>query len=84
MQFDSEEKSPCRGCELESAPKVMRRKQGCSTMFLRDACRSCDKLKAYQLGQLGHRHQIAVNDNLTAAPIGESFEPLSQRDVMLC
>ena len=67
MPFDSGEQSPCRGCDFEKLPKVIRDLQGSANFVLRPECKECKSLSAYQTSQLGNRHQITEGG---ACPVG--------------
>lgn len=48
MPFDSNEKSPCIGCNLQYQSKVTREKQGSCVYKLRTECQDCKPLDNYK------------------------------------
>ncbi len=48
MPFDSNEQSPCIGCNLQHQTKVTRDKQGSCVYKLRPECQDCKPLDDYK------------------------------------
>ena len=85
MPFDSEERSPCRGCKLEKANKLG---DELGDNSVREECRyrRCGKIRAYQESKQGTGKLVAKGgDNPCNAPIPHSLNvslPLSEQNII--